>query len=75
MTNAQILAVLSGLSDAPRPLAELLPGAGRAEVRQVADYLGAVGLADVRVREGVLVATLAEVGRLFVQKARVRGEC
>jgi hypothetical protein len=75
MSNAQILALLSGLSDVPRPLAELLPGATRAEVKEVADYLGGTGLADVRVREGVITATLAEVGRLFVQKARARGEC
>jgi hypothetical protein len=75
MRNAQILAVLCGLSDVPRPLAELLPGATRAEVKDAADYLSGTGLADVRMREGVLVATIALVGQLFVEKARWRGEC
>jgi hypothetical protein len=57
-----------------RPLAELLPGATRAEVKEAADYLGGTGLADVRMREGVLVATIALVGQLFMEKARARGE-
>jgi hypothetical protein len=75
VSNAQILAILSGLSDVPRPLAELLPGATRAEVKEAAEYLGGVGLADVRLREGVMTATLAVPAELFVQKARARGEC
>jgi hypothetical protein len=75
MSNAQILAILRGLSDVPRPLAELLPGDTRAEVREAADYLGGVGLIDFRVRDGVLTATLAVPGELFVEKARARGEC
>jgi hypothetical protein len=74
MTNAQILSILSGLSAAPRPLAELLPGATRAEVREAADYLGSTGLADIRMREGVPVATIALVGQLFLEKARARGD-
>jgi hypothetical protein len=75
MSNAQILAILCGLSDVPRPLAELLPGKTRAEVREAADYLGVAGLADARVRDGAMTATLAEPGRLFIEKARARGEC
>ena len=38
MSNAQNLVLLSGLSDAPRPLTELLPGATRVEIKEVADY-------------------------------------
>jgi hypothetical protein len=75
MTNAQILAVLRGLSAAPRPLADLLPGATRAEVKEVANYLGGTGLAGLRMRDGVLVATIALVGQLFVEKDRARGDC
>jgi hypothetical protein len=69
MTNAQIIALLSGLSDAPRPLGDLLPGAGRAEVREVADYLSGAGLVGVRFEQGLLMARIAEAGRAFVKRA------
>jgi hypothetical protein len=75
MSNAQILAILRGLSDVPRALAELLPGATRAEVREAADYLDGTGLADVRVRDGVMTSSFGEVERLCIEKARARGEC
>jgi hypothetical protein len=75
VSNAQILSILTGLSDAPRPLAQLLPGAGRTEVQEAAQYLAVAGLADVRVRDGVMTATIAVAGELFLEKARARGEC
>jgi hypothetical protein len=67
MTNAQILAILTGLSDEPRPLAELLPGATPAELRGAADYLNGSGLVGVCSPDGVLVADLSETGRSVVE--------
>ena len=69
MSNAQILALLSGLSDVPRPLAELLPGATRAVAREAADSLRTAGLAVVRADEGGLVARISAAGRNVVEEA------
>jgi hypothetical protein len=70
MTNAEIERLLSALEEGPRPLAELLPGATRAEVRETADYLNGTGLAGVRTQGGVLVARLTAVGIAWLQRAR-----
>jgi hypothetical protein len=48
MDSAAIERLLSALSDAPRPLRALLPGASRAVLTKVADYLRDAGLAGVR---------------------------
>jgi hypothetical protein len=73
MNNADLQRLLAALYDASRPLAELLPGASRAEVKEIAGYLQTAGLAGVRREEGVLVARISVAGRYFVEKARARG--
>ena len=69
MDNAALERLLTALSDAPRPLTELLPGAARAEVREVADSLRTAGLAVVRADEGGLVARISAAGRNVVEEA------
>jgi hypothetical protein len=70
MDNAAIERLLAALYDAPRPMRALLPGASRAVLTKVADYLRDAGLAGVRKEGGVLVARISAAGRAFVDKAR-----
>jgi hypothetical protein len=70
MDNAAIERLLAQLLKAPRPLHEVLPGAGRDVLTRVADYLRDAGLAGVRRERGVLVADISDAGRAFVQRAR-----
>jgi hypothetical protein len=70
MDNAAVERLLAALYDAPRPLRELLPGASRAVLTRVADYLRDAGLAGVRKEGGVLVVRISAAGRAFVEKAR-----
>jgi hypothetical protein len=70
MDKAALERLLSALYAAPRPLRELLPGAGRAVLVKVGDYLRDAGLADVGREEGVLVASISAAGRAVVEKSR-----
>jgi hypothetical protein len=70
MSNAQLVLILFGLRGGPRPLADLLPGLSRSELRDAADYLKGTGLAWVKTVDGVLVAEIAAAGQMFVKKNR-----
>jgi hypothetical protein len=68
--NAAIERLLVKLLERPRPLRELMPGAGRDVLVRVADYLKTAGLAGVRTEHGALVASISETGRAYVERAR-----
>jgi hypothetical protein len=74
MDKAAIERLLAALYDAPRSLRALLPGASRAVLVKVANYLRDAGLARVRQEGGVLVASISAAGRAFVQRADGRND-
>jgi hypothetical protein len=71
MSNAELITLLTPLYDGPRPLHEVLGTTNAARLKEARDYLHG-NFAYVSVRDGVLVAELLVVGKLFVEKARKR---
>jgi hypothetical protein len=67
VSDAQFVLILCGLRRGPRPLAELMPDARPAELRDAADHLNGTGLVAVRGEGGALVAELSETGRAVVR--------
>jgi hypothetical protein len=71
MTNAELITLLTPLYDGPRALHKVLGTTDSARLKEVRDYLHG-NFAYVSVRDGVLVAELLVVGKLFLDKARRR---
>jgi hypothetical protein len=70
MGNDELERLLTALLDGPRPLRELLPHAGCAELREIGEYLQGAGLVGMRFEQGEVVVSIAAAGRAFVKRAR-----